>query len=94
MKPRERFRVQTAAEFINSGPPLGSREEKLAIAAEERAKCERERQRREHLAAMTAEDIQRERRIFERCQYFSQLNIRLADKQDELDKERLQKWLQ
>ena len=94
MKPRDRFKVQTAAEFMNSGPPLGSREEKLAIAAEERAKTERERQRRERLARMTPPDIERERRIFERCEYLSQLKIRLADKQDELDKERLPKWLQ
>ena len=31
----EKFKVLTAPEFIAAGPPLGSREEKLAIKAEQ-----------------------------------------------------------
>ena len=41
-KPPDRFRVMTVAEFLNRGPPLGSREHKRLIAAEERAKDKRE----------------------------------------------------
>ena len=91
----ERFKVQTAAEFMNSGPPFGSQEQKLAIEAEERAKTDRESQRRERLARMTPEDIARERREFERLVHISQMNDRLTEIQAELDnKERLAKWLQ
>ena len=90
---KERFKVMSVAEFMASGPRIGSIEHENLIAAEEQAKCDREQRRRERLARMTPEDIARERRIFEQCQYISQLKMRLADKQDELDKERLPKWL-
>ena len=92
-KPPDKFRVMTVAEFMNSGPPLLSREHKLAVQAEERAKDERERQRRKRLAKMTPEDIARERRIFEQCEYIAQIKRRLTNKQDELNKERLPTWL-
>ena len=95
MKPRERFKVQTVAEFMNSGPPLGSREQKNAIEAEEREKRSREHQRREHLARMTPEDIARERGEFEQCEYISQMKRCLTDKQAEMNnRERLPEWLQ
>ena len=37
-----KFEVISAADFINSGPAFGSREEKLAIQAELRARDQRE----------------------------------------------------
>lgn len=93
MESRERFKVQTAAEFMNSGPPLGSRQEKLAIATEERGKRECERQQRERLACMTPADFERERAEFEQCEYIAKIKRRLTNKQDELNKERLPTWL-
>lgn len=94
MRPSEKFHVMTAAEFTNTGPRLGSREEKQIIAAEEWAKRDREQRRRERLARMTPAGIEHEQREFERCEQISQITWRLANKQDELDKERLPKWLQ
>ena len=51
-----KFKVQTAAAFINSGPRFGSREEKLAIQAEENA-----RDQREALAQTRRDDYQTRR---------------------------------
>lgn len=38
----ERFRVMTVPEFVATGPAFGSREQKQALAAEQRARDERE----------------------------------------------------
>ena len=78
-----RFEVQSAADFINSGPAFGSREEKLAIQTEESAKRDHEQRRRKRLDRMTSKDIERERRIFEWCDCVSQLKSRL-DKEEGL----------
>ena len=90
---KERFKVMSAAEFMASGPRIGSIEHKNLIAAEEQAKRDRERQQRERLARMTPDDIARERGEFEQCENIAQIKRRLTDKQDELNKERLPTWL-
>ena len=84
-----KFKVISAPEFINSGPRFGSHAEKLAIAAEERFKSDRQR-----LSAMATVDIEQEKYEFERCEYFFKIAGQLADKQDEINKEGLPKWLQ
>ena len=91
----DKFTVISASQFMNSGPRLGSREEKKIIAGEERARCDREQRQREQLARMTPADIEHERREFERYVHISQITCRLTDKQDEMDsKEGLPRWLQ
>lgn len=79
----------SAPEFINSGPRFGSHAEKLALAAEERFRSDRKR-----LSAMVAVDIEQDRSEFERCEHFFKITGQLASKQDELNAQRLPKWLQ
>ena len=84
-----KFTVISAPDFIKTGPLFGSHEEKLALAAEERSKFDRQR-----LSAMATVDIEQEKYEFERCEHFFKIAGQLADKQDEINKEGLPKWLQ